>query len=82
LTKKHWTDALADNIPNSDMFKRSLPELKNELNEEYPKLLKAIDNKKLTQAQKKEIAMEFTRLLEDFVDAFNDKKKHKFISED
>ena len=53
-----------------------------ELNEEYPKLLKAIDNKKLTQAQKKEIAMEFTRLLEDFVDAFNDKKKHKFISED
>mgnify|MGYP000055711173 FL=1 len=82
MTKKHWTDALADNIPNSDMFKRSLPELKNELNEEYPKLLKAIDNKKLTQAQKKEIAMEFTRLLEDFVDAFNDKKKHKFISED
>ena len=82
MTKKHWTDALADNIPNSDMFKRSLPELKNELNEEYPKLLKAIDNKKLTQAQKKEMAMEFTRLLEDFVDAFNDKKKHKFISED
>ncbi len=82
MNKKHWTDALADNIPNSDMFKRSLLELKNELNEEYPKLLKAIDNKKLTQAQKKEIAMEFTQLLEDFVDAFNDKKKHKFISED
>jgi|TARA_R110000803_G_scaffold520_6_gene1816 hypothetical protein len=82
LTKKHWTDALADNIPNSDMFKRSLAEIKKDLNDEYPKLLKAIESKKLTPAQKKQAAMEFTRLLEDFVDAFNDKKKHKFISED
>lgn len=64
------------------MFDRTLADMKKDLNIEYPKLLKAIDNKKLTQAQKKEIAMEFTRLLEDFVDAFNDKKKHKFISED
>jgi len=81
LTKKFF-EQLANNTPNSEMMERSLPDIKNELNEEYLKLLKAIDNKKLTQAQKKEIAMEFTRLLEDFVDAFNDKKKHKFISED
>lgn len=64
------------------MFKRSLAEIKKDLNDEYPKLLKAIESKKLTPAQKKQAAMEFTRLLEDFVDAFNDKKKHKFISED
>jgi hypothetical protein len=72
LTKKHWTDALADNIPNSDMFKRSLAEIKKDLNDEYPKLLKAIDSKKLTQEQKKAITLEFTQLLEELADAYTD----------
>ena len=70
MTKKHWTDALADNIPNSDMFKRSLAEIKKDLNDEYPKLLKAIDSKKLTQEQKKAITLEFTQLLEELADAY------------
>lgn len=72
MTKKHWTDALADNIPNSDMFKRSLAEIKKDLNDEYPKLLKAIDSKKLTQEQKKAITLEFTQLLEELADAYTD----------
>ena len=80
LTKKHWTEELAHNTPNEGMFERSLDDIKKELNEEYPKLLKSIESKKLTQAQKKEVAMEYTALLEEFVEAFND-KKHKFISE-
>jgi hypothetical protein len=74
MTKKHWTDALADNIPNSDMFKRSLAEIKKDLNDEYPKLLKAIESKKLTPAQKKQAAMEFIRLLEEFAEEFDYKK--------
>ena len=60
------------------MFVRTLAEMKKELNVEYPKLLKAIDNKKLTQAQKKEVAMEFTRLLEEFAEEFDYKKDSQF----
>ena len=73
MTKKFF-DQLANNIPNSEMFDRTLADMKKDLNIEYPKLLKAIDNKKLTQAQKKEIAMEFTQLLEEFAEEFDYKK--------
>jgi hypothetical protein len=71
LSKKHWTEELAHNTPNEGMFERSLDDIKKELNEEYPKLIKSIQSKKLTQAQKKEVAMEYTDLLEEFVEAYN-----------
>jgi len=73
LTKK-FLEQLANNIPNSEMFERTLADMKRDLNIEYPKLLKAINNKKLTQAQKTEAAMEFTRLLEEFAEEFDYKK--------
>jgi len=73
LTKK-FLEQLANNIPNSEMFERTLANMKRDLNIEYPKLLKAINNKKLTQAQKTEAAMEFTRLLEEFAEEFDYKK--------
>ena len=73
LTKK-FLEQLANNIPNSEMFERTLADMKKDLNIEYPKLLKAINNKKLTQAQKTEAAMEFTRLLEEFAEVFDYKK--------
>jgi hypothetical protein len=73
LTKK-FLEQLANNIPNSEMFERTLADMKKDLNIEYPKLLKAINNKKLTQAQKTEAAMEFTRLLEEFAEEFDYKK--------
>lgn len=62
MTKK-FLDQLANNTPNSEMFVRTLAEMKKELNVEYPKLLKAIDNKKLTQAQKKEVAFTKTSFM-------------------
>lgn len=71
MSKKHWTEELAHNTPNEGMFERSLDDIKKELNEEYPKLIKSIQSKKLTQAQKKEVAMEYTDLLEEFVKAYN-----------
>ena len=73
MTKK-FLEQLANNIPNSEMFERTLADMKKDLNIEYPKLLKAINNKKLTQAQKTEAAMEFTRLLEEFAEEFDYKK--------
>ena len=73
MTKK-FLEQLANNIPNSEMFERTLADMKKDLNIEYPKLLKAINNKKLTQAQKTEAAMEFTRLLEEFAEEFDYKR--------
>ena len=73
MTKK-FLEQLANNIPNSEMFERTLADMKKDLNIEYPKLLKSINNKKLTQAQKTEAAMEFTRLLEEFAEEFDYKK--------
>tara|TARA_R100001460_G_scaffold4712_2_gene13183 strand:+ start:159 stop:386 length:228 start_codon:yes stop_codon:yes gene_type:complete len=73
LTKK-FLEQLANNIPNSEMFERTIADMKKDLNVEYPKLLKAINNKKLTQAQKTEAAMEFTRLLEEFAEEFDYKR--------
>jgi|TARA_A200000159_G_scaffold164694_1_gene195536 hypothetical protein len=67
-------EQLANNIPNAEMFERTLADMKEDLNIEYPKLLKAINNKKLTQAQKTEAAMEFTRLLEEFAEEFDYKR--------
>ena len=67
-------EQLANNIPNAEMFERTLADMKEDLNIEYPKLLKAINNKKLTQAQKTEAAMEFTLLLEEFAEVFDYKK--------
>ena len=57
------------------MFERSLSDIKEELNEQYPILIKTLHNKKLTQAQKKQAAMEFTALLEEFVETFEKNKK-------
>jgi len=66
-----FLDDLANNSPHEEMFlPPNLDEIKQELNKEYPKLIKAIHNKKLTQAQKKEAAMKFTDLLEEFAEAF------------
>ncbi len=51
------------------------------LNKEYPKLLKNINNKKISQKDKKKIAMEFTDFLQELADntpnekQFNTKKK-------
>ncbi len=73
MTKK-FLEQLANNIPNSEMFERTIADMKKDLNVEYPKLLKAINNKKLTQAQKTEAAMEFTRLLEEFAEEFDYKR--------
>ena len=73
MTKK-FLEQLANNIPNAEMFERTLADMKEDLNIEYPKLLKAINNKKLTQAQKTEAAMEFTLLLEEFAEVFDYKK--------
>ena len=38
------------------------------LNKEYPKLLKNINNKKISQKDKKKIAMEFTDFLQELAD--------------
>ena len=56
-------------------------QLLEKLNKEYPKLLKTISNKKISQAEKKKKAMEFTKFLEELADntpnetQFNTKKK-------
>ena len=43
-------------------------QLLEKLNKEYPKLLKTISNKKISQAEKKKKAMEFTKFLEELAD--------------
>ena len=56
-------------------------QLLEKLNKEYPKLLKNINNKKISQQDKKKFAMEFTKFLEELADntpndkQFNTKKK-------
>ena len=40
-------------------------EIVEKLNKEYPKLLKNINNKKISQKDKKKLAMEFTKFLEE-----------------
>jgi len=56
-------------------------EIVEKLNKEYPKLLKNINNKKISQKDKKKLAMEFTKFLEELADntpnekQFNTKKK-------
>ena len=56
-------------------------EIVEKLNKEYPKLLKNINNKKISQKDKKKFAMEFTKFLEELADntpnekQFNTKKK-------
>tara|TARA_Y100001968_G_C19414880_1_gene748453 strand:+ start:1131 stop:1325 length:195 start_codon:yes stop_codon:yes gene_type:complete len=56
-------------------------QLLEKLNKEYPKLLKNINNKKISQQDKKKLAMEFTKFLEELADntpndkQFNTKKK-------
>ena len=56
-------------------------QLLEKLNKEYPKLLKNINNKKISQQDKKKLAMEFTKFLEELEDntpndkQFNTKKK-------
>ena len=43
-------------------------ELLEKLNKEYPKLLKNVNNKKISQKDKKKLAMEFTKFLEQLPD--------------
>ena len=43
-------------------------EIVEKLNKEYPKLLKNINNKKISQKDKKKLAMEFTKFLEELAD--------------
>ena len=56
-------------------------QLLEKLNKEYPKLLKNINNKKISQQDKKKLAMEFTKFFEELADntpndkQFNTKKK-------
>ena len=56
-------------------------EIVEKLNKEYPKLLKNINNKKISQKDKKKLAMEFTKFLEELADntpndkQFNTRKK-------
>ena len=56
-------------------------EIVEKLNKEYPKLLKNINNKKISQKEKKKLAMEFTKFLEELADntpnekQFNTNKK-------
>ena len=65
-------------------FKSSImtkKEIVEKLNKEYPKLLKTINNKKISQKDKKKTAMEFTKFLEELADntpndkQFNTNKK-------
>ena len=67
-------EQLANNIPTEELIERTPADKKEDINIDYPKLLKAINNKKLTQAQKTEAAMEFTRLLEEFAEEFDYKR--------
>lgn len=52
-------------------------ELINKLNKEYPKFLRKINNKKLTQKQKKKEAEEFTKWLEDLAENTPNDKQFK-----
>ena len=71
--KEKFLNDLANNTPNADMFdKPTLKDIKKQLNDEYPKLMKAINSKKLTQQEKRTKAEEFTRLLEELADHYMD----------
>ena len=71
-TNKFLED-LANNSPNEGMFdKPTLKDIKKQLNDQYPKLMKAINSKTLTQQQKRTKAEEFTRLLEELADHYMD----------
>ena len=71
--RNKFLEDLANNSPNTGMFdKPTLKEIKKQLNVEYPKFLKAIDSKKLTQEQKRKITLDFTDLLQELVDSFDD----------
>ena len=56
-------------------------QLLEKLNKEYPKLLKNINTQKISQQDKKKLAMEFTKFLEELADntpndkQFNTNKK-------
>ena len=52
-------------------------EIVEKLNKEYPKLLKNINNKKISQKDKKKLAMEFTKLLEELADNTPNEKQFK-----
>ena len=52
-------------------------EIIKKLNKEYPKFLKKINNKKLTQKQKKKEAEEFTKWLEDLAENTPNDKQFK-----
>ena len=70
--RNKFLDDLANNSPNAGQFKRTLQDIKDDLNVEYPKFLKAINSKKLTQDDKREKTSEFIRLLEELADKMQD----------
>ncbi len=47
------------------------------LNKEYPKFLKNINNKKISQEDKKNLALEFTKFLEELADNTPNEKQFK-----
>lgn len=71
--RNKFLEDLANNSPNAGMFdKPTLKDIKKQLNKDYPKLMKAINSKTLTQQQKRTKAEEFTRLLEELADHYMD----------
>ena len=70
--KNKFLEQLANNSPNSGQFKKTLQDIKDDLNIEYPKFLKAINSKKLSQQEKRQITNEFTELLQELADTFDD----------
>ena len=55
-------------------------QLLEKLNKEYPKLLKNINNKKISQQDKKKLAMEFTKFLEELADNTPNEKQFNTIN--
>ena len=74
-------DVCGNIIESSKSSIMTKKEIVEKLNKEYPKLLKTINNKKISQKDKKKTAMEFTKFLEELADntphetQFNTKKK-------
>ena len=58
---------------NSDQVERTLQDIRNNLNNEYPKFLKAVYSTRLTQQEKKEKTIEFICLLEELANTIKDR---------
>ena len=54
-------------------IERTLQDIRNNLNNEYPKFLKAVYSTRLTQQEKKEKTIEFICLLEELANTIKDR---------